>query len=716
MSDNKISLNSFFSNSGTNALFLSLFFTAFDFSFGFFRNAPHPQSLSEILSTLLLGFIVYFVISFIIEVLFLFIFIRFRGNKIDADICPLGALVAGFILLWNLAVLNWLYYYFFYVKITPRFYQILTLLFTSSIVLVLLGILLFKTVNNGRFVWMKERRVVCFSAVIPLMIHTTVLTLISSGRHFVFESLTSLNLLLILISLIWAVIALTAGVVSFKGAKLHFTEPSRIKGFLIILIFIIVPIVILPLSFNDNDEETDGSAYNFVLLTFDTLRADALGVYGGGLPTSAFNKFAEENIVFENSHSTAPWTIASMVSLFSSQFPSKLSVGDSKDYYTIPDDADTFAEEMDKKGYKTAAFVGNYLLRESSGILQGFDSAISLNHHTRTMNRFTLILPLLETTISYCFPKPEFNYLMDSSKYLVQNTVDFIRGNSSKKFFLWVHFIDPHDPYNPPEEFRKNDDGKRPWPVFAPMDHSLKVPQLTEMRMGKTLLDESERKYAKDLYDGEVIYMDKMLSEILDVFKEQEIYGRTVICVTSDHGEEFWEHGKYYHGQSLYEELVKVPLIISIPGIDSAKRIKETVSSIDVIPTFFDIAGLKIPDNFDGRSLMPYIKGEKEIAVKSVFCEETYYYEEKKAVIKDNLKLIVEINSGNAELYDLSANPGETEDISSENPDIVEKLKKELFDWIKANSDSNKGSAESEQDIKKRNDQLNQMKALGYVN
>ncbi|RMF93653.1 MAG: DUF229 domain-containing protein, partial [Candidatus Schekmanbacteria bacterium] len=455
--------------------------------------------------------------------------------------------------------------------------------------------------------------------------------------------------------------------------------------------------------------------YNFILLTFDALRADSLGIYGGTTKTPSFDNFGNENIVFLNAHSLAPWTVPSMVGLFSSQFPSKLSIGNSKDYYTIPENVDTLAELLDKRGYRTGAFVGNYLLQKSTGILQGFDFSILVNHHTRTMNRFALIMPFLESALSLCIQEPEYKYLMNTSKYLVENTINFIRKNRNKKFFLWVHFVDPHDPYAPPQEFRKKDVEEK-WPVFAPMDPSLPYPQLSQIRMGKVALTDSDKEYIRELYNGEVLYMDKLFGNILQTLKDEKLLDNTVICVTSDHGEEFWDHGDYYHGQSLYEELIKVPLIISIPRIRSPKKIYNPVSTIDLMPTFFEIAGIPISKEFDGKSLMPFIKGEYNAAEPPIFAEETYYYEKKKAVIDGNYKLIFCMDSKKLELFDLSTDPYEKINIADKNPLLVKDMKKLLIDWIKKTKKKKKGYKETKEDLEKKRNQLNRMKALGYVN
>jgi len=712
--NNKIKSSFILSSLIANALVLAFFFTAFDISFGFFRFAPQPFAPNEIILLVVQGLFAYFVIGITVLIVSFFVLNRFGLKSGKDKNCTIFPLILSAISLWIVTSLNWLYYYFYFVKITPRFFQILTLLFALAVVLVLFAVFIFKKINGASGRWVEKYPLICLSLLIPLIAHISMMIIFSTAGYLKYESLTFGSLMLIAVSVAWSLIALFAGILSFKG-KLGFSTPSIFKSLSVTVIFIVIPLFGVP-AFFSSDEAAENGGYNYVLLTFDTLRADALGAYGGKFSTPVFNSFAAKNIVFEKSYSSAPWTIPSMVSLFSSQSPSKLSVGNSLDYYRISPEAETFSEALDKKRYKSAAFIGNYLLRKSSGISQGFDSVVTLNHHTPVMNRFSFILPLLGTMAAYTFPEEKYKYLMDSSQILKEGALRFIKENKGNNFFLWVHFVDPHDPYNPPGEFRGDIKGEKPWPLFAPMDESLGFPQLFQIRDGKIYLKNNEKKYIRQLYDGEVLYMDKIFEDILNALRDEGIYDKTVICVTSDHGEEFWEHNDYYHGQSLYDELVRVPLIFSIPGVGSPKKIQSLVSAIDVMPTFFDIAGIEKPALYEGESLMPYIEGEEESKDKRVFCEGTYYFEKRKAIIENNYKLIMGMESGKVELYDLEQNPEETEDVSFVKPEMMEKMKKELSDWIEKNNQAPKDSKESANDEKIREEQLNQMKALGYVN
>lgn len=309
---------------------------------------------------------------------------------------------------------------------------------------------------------------------------------------------------------------------------------------------------------------------NVILITLDTLRADHLGLYGYERDTSPhLDALAKESVVFDHAVAQASWTRPSHRSLFTSRLPSR--VGAAPRLPSLFKDA----------GYETAAFTGGVNMSAKFGFGDGFTT------YEESLRGWTQSFPRVEA---------------------------WLRSRTSAPFFLFVQTYDIHLPYSPPAP-----DRDRYFPEYDGKITGAKTSELLKkMRRrapyrdfrGDIELSDDDRKKIVALYDGGIRFADRWLGELVSLLKELGLWDDSMLVVLSDHGEEFWDHGKVLHGFTLYEEMLHVPLLIRLPGGEHAgARIAPTVRLLDVAPTIAEVCGLAPPDTFQGTSLLPLIRG-----------------------------------------------------------------------------------------------------------
>jgi arylsulfatase A-like enzyme len=339
---------------------------------------------------------------------------------------------------------------------------------------------------------------------------------------------------------------------------------------------------------------------NILFLMLDTLRADHLSGYGYERATSPnLDVFASENLKAEFAVSTAPWTPTSVASMFTGLYPSSHGM-------TPPNGRDlakskmtrlakshvTLAEILKAHDYKTSAITPNPWIIPEFGYSQGFDD--------------------------YLFSREKAaSKISELGKKAIENLV---QNSPEKPFFLYLHFFDPHHPYSPPAEFRDNFSGPLTKSQFS-----------YDAKMQREI----------DLYDGEISYLDSELGKLFEYLKSKNLYEDLFIIVVSDHGEQFKEHGSIRHGNNLFNEEIHVPLIIKTGrASDIGRKIKETVSTIDILPTVLHRIGLSPAPNLPGVSLM------NEDAVKNrkgVMSEIRRFLDRKSLTDGEGNRLIVEV-------------------------------------------------------------------------
>ncbi len=322
---------------------------------------------------------------------------------------------------------------------------------------------------------------------------------------------------------------------------------------------------------------------NVLLVVVDTLRADALGAYGApGNPSPEFDAWASRSVLYEQAIGQSPWTRPAFASLLTSTVPCTHQTFRKAD--SLPDSLETLPEQLQLHGYTTGAIVNNINVTASWGFNQGFDTFEFLRPaypFRASEASFRLVMYQAVRLISERFlarGKKVERYYRDGEE-VTAAAQRWLTRHGRSRWFLMVHYMDPHDPYFPHPY-----DGTGYARVEHPHPAASEAPAL------------------KALYEGEVTYWDEHFGGLLDWLEAQGLAEDTVVVVTSDHGEEFFEHGGYWHGNRLYDEAIRLPLAIHVPG-ESPARVKDQVRMIDIAPTLADLAGAPHGPQWQGFSM-----------------------------------------------------------------------------------------------------------------
>lgn len=310
---------------------------------------------------------------------------------------------------------------------------------------------------------------------------------------------------------------------------------------------------------------------NLVFISIDTLRADHLGVYGYRRNTSPnIDKFADQKILFTNFFTVVPKTGPSMVSFFTGKRIN--SHGVVSNMSKIKKDENVLADFL-PSDYMKAAFVNNIVLSKKAGYDTGFD----------TYNLFDQIRPDLFTN----------------------HVISWLKKNHEKQFFLWIHYLDPHGPYLPPDECKKmfvNDryyDGSKKIKIGSEKD--LNAIGLGHVPFYQVLNNHDEVDYYISQYDAEIFNIDKQIGRLLKLFERKGLFENTIIIFTADHGESLGEDNYFFeHGLLLNEGSIHIPFIMSHPAIAEPMVIDALADNTDFLPTILSLLGLKYPDGIDG--------------------------------------------------------------------------------------------------------------------
>ena len=408
-----------------------------------------------------------------------------------------------------------------------------------------------------------------------------------------------------------------------------------------------------------------------ILISLDTLRADHLGVYGYERPTSPnIDALAATGIVFEQALAQASSTLPSHRSLFRSRLPSKAEGTET-----------TLAEVLTAHGLKTAAFTGGGNISAAFGFNRGFSS--------------------------YVDDPRGFDQAFDAVEI-------WLRGHAEEPFFLFLHTYDIHLPYDPPAPYHERFGAAYQGPVHGRGTLEI-LRQARGFRgypqgEGSHDLTDLDRKKIVDLYDGGILYTDTYIGRLLLLLRELGLREKTAVILFSDHGEEFWEHGSVLHSHTLYQELIHVPLIFSLPGNWRAgEHITQPVRLLDVAPTLLDLLQIPIPPTFEGRSLLGLMSGETQAPVTIA------------AEIKDWRARIdypwkwIRRGYGpesQTELFNLESDPMEQYNLANQEPDLVDRFSNSAGSEGHSAGNSFVRDVEFEGVEKELRDQL---EALGYV-
>jgi arylsulfatase A-like enzyme len=410
-------------------------------------------------------------------------------------------------------------------------------------------------------------------------------------------------------------------------------------------------------------------APSVLVLLVDTLRADQLGCYGARpSPSPALDRLAAEGVLFEHSIAQASWTMPSVATLLTGLYPAshgvvagshpgaaQLGFGGDVDPAFLSGAIPTLAESAVSAGITTAGVSGNPIVSRATNLARGF-----------------------ETFVEFGWDRERKHW--PAAERINETFLAWLARNRQHRFLAYLHYMDVHDPYRPPEEFRpRPPDGARPRVISGDV-----APLALKIRHGEPPLPAPEVAHLRALYDGEIRYWDGELGKLLAGVGDLGVRDSTVVVVTADHGEEFQEHGKLKHGIHLYDELLRVPLVLSGPGvgmgIGSGRRVPDQVQGIDFFPTVARLLGLSVPAGLPGQDLLG-----ARLAARPAFSETRYGVAAGSETPLFSLrtaawKLIEAPALGHFELYDLARDPAEQEDRYAGTPEAAG-LVGELAHW-----------------------------------
>lgn len=415
---------------------------------------------------------------------------------------------------------------------------------------------------------------------------------------------------------------------------------------------------------------------NVILIVVDTLRADHLSIYGYDRSTSPrLEEWGERAVVFEHAFATSPWTLPSFGSILtglepSAHFAGSRSGGKQWPRAALDSKLETLPEVLKDHGYDTGAIVANPFLRHKFGTARGFET--------------------------YDYKRGR------TAVHVVNLALKWLDKRDQRRFFLMLHFIDPHLPYRTlapfAGRFQSADD-----------DRSFKI-NLRKIRSDPAQVTEVDRKSIVDRYDEQIAFLDHEIGRLLTELEDRELLGRTLVLLTSDHGEELFEHGRFEHGHAMYQEVLRIPLLLWGPGARSGREVCP-VSLIDIVPTVLDAAQAEFQNPPEGISLWRIARANKPRPRRYLLAENMLWVRERKTLIAWPYKLTLYRKSGRLELFDLESDPGETEDLTAIKPELAEHLARALEKRLAALA----RRPVSENTVDLSEDERAELRALGYL-
>ncbi len=452
-----------------------------------------------------------------------------------------------------------------------------------------------------------------------------------------------------------------------------------------------------PVMYSTEAEKEDAHP-NVVLISLDTLRADHLGCYGYYRDTSPnIDEFAEDAFLFENAIAPSTWTLPSHVSVFTGLPVCVHQSGIST--LVMAGRETTLAELARQHGYITAAYTEGVLVRSNIGFAQGFDL-----YSDGDMPSTPPLAP--------GFAEKTFG-----------DALQWIKEYRNLPFLLFVHTYQTHGPYTPPGRFASMFDSD----YMGPVGRSIFVAR----RKGFT---DADKTHFKALYDGEIAYTDEVVGNFLNELRRMGVLDNSVVIVFSDHGEEFWEHGGVGHAHALYDEQLRVPLIVRLAGQrHTTGRVKREVCLTDLYATVVEILGIDHDCPPDSMSLLPLMEGKEpggRYDRKTVLSEirevgpEAFLHAgdrplgkfQMRAVRTDDEKYISSEKWQTEEFYDLRADPGEKDNIATQSQSRLERYRELLDSFLQAAASWRAPSAPAKPGVPALTaEDRRRLKALGYM-
>ena len=408
------------------------------------------------------------------------------------------------------------------------------------------------------------------------------------------------------------------------------------------------------------------SPLNLLVITLDTTRADALGCYGHPTArTPNLDQLAEEGFLFEHCFTPVPITTPSHSTIFTGTYPMAHGVRDNG-LFILPDRALTLAEILADKGWVTGAAVGAFPVTRQFGLDQGFSY---FNDHITLAAEDYQGDRVIASRGVYFDERP--------APWVNDAIMPWLNDNLDRPFFTWLHYWDAHHPHQPPAPFNQ---------IFA-----------------------------HDLYEGEIAYVDQSLGAVIKRLKDAGVWENTVVVVVGDHGEGNGQHNESTHSLLAYNATLNVPLIVRVPGLNGGVRVDQRVGTVDILPTVLDLLGITAHEGIQGRSLAGIIRnGDGHAPDRGLYYAETlsprlsHGWGELRALFDGRYKYI---HGPRPELYDLTADPDEVDNLVDQLPEERERMKADLAKFIVDKATDNSAAAAHTPD----DETLQRLAALGYL-
>ena len=396
---------------------------------------------------------------------------------------------------------------------------------------------------------------------------------------------------------------------------------------------------------------------NLLVVTLDTTRADRIGAYGAAnVATPVFDRLARDGVLFEQTEAVAPLTLPAHTSIFTGRFPPEHGVRDNGGFFVSPRET-TLATVLKRASFQTGAVVAAYVLDGKWGLNIGFDTYVDDFDTTKVRG------------LGGAVQRP--------ANEVVDRALPWLEKVKDRRFFAWLHFYDPHTPYEPPEPYKTQ--------------------------------------YAGHPYNGEIAFADSELGRVIEFLDGQGLLARTIIAVVGDHGESLDEHGEASHGFFIYEATTRVPFVIRAP-FDRlrGKRVADPVREVDLMPTVLDLLGLPAPKGISGTTLVPLMTGAKrelnlESYSESMYPLHHFGWADTRAMRVGRYKVF---DAPRPELYDLGRDPHEAQNLYGQRRTLADQMLarlRQLRDRFTAAAPTDQPAPDVDPEVRAR------LAALGYI-
>ena len=420
-----------------------------------------------------------------------------------------------------------------------------------------------------------------------------------------------------------------------------------------ICIFVATLIALSSLSCLQQERWPRPEPTNVVIVMVDTLRADHMSAYGYERKTTPFiSKFASQGFVFEHARSQASCTFPSVNSLLTSRNPA-IFTRQKGNQLGIPEECPSIAEILKDHGYSTIAVSASPIVRATpsdfnpiGGFDRGFDTFVEdvLWRPGGQVNR--AIIKQLDAV--------------------------------EEPFFLYAHYMEPHGPYRPPQRYTKRFAGDYEGHHFIKRGNPVPIGRMMYDNGPHYDITDRDIQHLVDLYDDEIRYFDGVFRRLVKYLEQRDLLDRTLIIISSDHGEEFLEHGHIKHCRGVWDTVTRVPLIFHFPGVEDGHRFGNAVQNLDIVPTILDYLEIE-PEglDFEGTSLLPVLEGREPEQIFA-FADQIEY----RSADDGRFHLIFNGEDGTATLFDLRSDPGEQRDLFSTDHPEAKRLSDALNGWL----------------------------------